>query len=112
VGDDPARRQIEIAGVLMQFIAQQREQAGFAGTVGADQTDLPAGINGQGNLVKKRLAAALQRSKSGLPPRCSESWRRVSIMGEVYQFNAAAEVARNRRRWPTIGKTCQIHFIP
>ena len=52
MGDHPARRQFQIAGVGVQFIEQQREQAGFAAAISAYHPDFPAGINGQQHILK------------------------------------------------------------
>ena len=60
MGDDPARWQVDIAGVRVQFVAQQGEQGGFATAVGTDHPDLPAGMHGERAVVEQRLAAALQ----------------------------------------------------
>ena len=43
VGDHPARRQVEVALIGVELVAQQGEQAGFAAAVGAGEADLPAG---------------------------------------------------------------------
>jgi hypothetical protein len=58
VGHAPALREIDLALVGMQFVAQHAEQAGFAGAVGADQADLVAGVEGEVGV-----------SSSGLVPR-------------------------------------------
>ena len=45
--DAPVSRQQAIARIRMQLAAQQGEQAGFAGTVGADEAGFVAGVQGQ-----------------------------------------------------------------
>jgi hypothetical protein len=47
VGDAPGSRKVRVAAVRMQFSAQQGEQAGFAGAVGADEADLLARVEGE-----------------------------------------------------------------
>ena len=53
-------QEVEIAGVRVQFIQQQSEQAGLAAAIGSDQTDFPAGLHGQINVFQQRFATALQ----------------------------------------------------
>ena len=43
MGDYPAGRQTEFAGVLFEFAADQGEQAGLARTIGAGESDFVAG---------------------------------------------------------------------
>ncbi|MCY1354510.1 hypothetical protein D9M69_408900 [compost metagenome] len=47
MGNAPIGRQQAVASIGPELAAQQGEQAGFAGTVGADETDLLAGVQGQ-----------------------------------------------------------------
>ena len=54
----PGRRQFQIAGFLMQFAAQQGEQRGFSAAVGADQADLPAGMQLQAGVLHQQAAVA------------------------------------------------------
>lgn len=44
VGDDPLRRQFEIALLLMQVVGQQCEQTGFAAAIGTGETDFLTGM--------------------------------------------------------------------
>ncbi|MNN61641.1 hypothetical protein D3C81_1768870 [compost metagenome] len=46
VGDAPVTGQLAIAGIGRQLTAQQGEQAGFSGAVGADQAGLVTGVQG------------------------------------------------------------------
>jgi hypothetical protein len=57
----PARRDLDVAGIGMQPAGQQREQAGLAGAVAADQADLLAGLQGDAGAVQHDLGAAAQR---------------------------------------------------
>ena len=59
MGDTPVRRQLTVAGVGAELTAQQGEQAGFAGAVGADQTDLLAGVQGQLGAFEQALRTTL-----------------------------------------------------
>ncbi len=92
-GNVPAGRDLDIAGFGMQFVGEQREEAGLAAAVGADDADFPAGVDldggidnqwaagaGEGNLAegdhegadykpRGRLAIAEPRSLR-LPPAC------------------------------------------
>ena len=45
--DHPFFGQVNIAGILMHFAAQQREQARFTATVRPDQADFVSGENGE-----------------------------------------------------------------
>ncbi|MCY1514172.1 hypothetical protein D9M68_487010 [compost metagenome] len=58
VGHAPVGREVQVALVRVQRTAQQPEQAGFAGAVGADQADLVAGVQKQVDFVEQRLDAA------------------------------------------------------
>ena len=42
----------------MQFVGEQREQVGLAAAVGADDADLPAGVNLNGCVDNQRAAGA------------------------------------------------------
>jgi hypothetical protein len=57
-GDVPAGRQFDIAGFGVQFAGEQREQAGFAAAVGADDADLPAGVQLNGGVDNQGAADA------------------------------------------------------
>ena len=46
VGNAPVAGQLAIAGIGRQLTAQQGEQAGFSGAVGADQAGLVTGVQG------------------------------------------------------------------
>jgi hypothetical protein len=46
----PAGRDFDIAGFGVQFVGEQREQAGFAAAVGADDADFPAGVDLDGGV--------------------------------------------------------------
>ena len=58
VRDAPVRRQLDVALVGVQLIAQQREQAGLAGAVRADQAGAVAGVEGEVGAFEQRLRAA------------------------------------------------------
>jgi len=60
IGDAPFGRVIDFALVGVQFAAQQAEQTGFAGAIGADQADLVAGIEGNVDIFEEGLDAAHQ----------------------------------------------------
>ena len=60
IGDAPFGRIVDFALVGVQFAAQQAEQAGFAGAVGADQADLVAGVEGDVDRLEQRFDAAHQ----------------------------------------------------
>ena len=47
-----------VAGFGVQFAAEQRKQAGFAAAVGADDADLPAGVDLDGGVDDQRAAGA------------------------------------------------------
>ena len=57
-GDVPAGRQFDIAGFGVQFAGEQRKQAGFAAAVGADDADLPAGVQLNGGVDNQGVADA------------------------------------------------------
>ena len=57
-GDVPAGRHFDIAGFGVQFVGEQREEAGFAAAVGADDADLPAGVELDGGVDDQRAAGA------------------------------------------------------
>ena len=57
-GDVPAGRDFDVAGFGMQFVGEQREEAGFAAAVGADDADLPAGVQLDGSVDDQRAADA------------------------------------------------------
>ena len=60
LGEAPLARPLEVAAVFVQMALQQRKQAGFAGTVAADQTDVFAGVDGGVRAVEDDLGAAPQ----------------------------------------------------
>ena len=51
MGDHPARGQFAIAAIGRKLAAQQREQAGLAGAVGAGERDFPARVNLQSRAI-------------------------------------------------------------
>ena len=57
VSDGPAGRHVQIALVLMQLIAQQREEAGLAAAIGTGQADAPTGMNLQAGVFKQGCGA-------------------------------------------------------
>ena len=57
-GDAPARGQLDGARFGVQFAGEQREQAGLAGAVGADDADLPAGMQLDRGIDDERAAGA------------------------------------------------------
>jgi hypothetical protein len=57
-GDVPAGRQFDVARFGVQFAREQRKQAGFAAAVGADDTDLPAGVQLNGGVDNQGVADA------------------------------------------------------
>jgi DNA-binding transcriptional LysR family regulator len=58
VGDDPARRHVQVALVGVELVAQHGEQAGLAAAVGAGEADLPAGMDLQRGTLDEDLGAA------------------------------------------------------
>ena len=61
LGDPPARRHGEIAGVGREPAGEQGEQRRLAGAVAAHQADLLAGVDGDAGAVEDELDAAAQR---------------------------------------------------
>jgi len=59
VGDAPVGRHEAVARVGAELAAQQGEEAGFTGTVGADEADLLAGVQGQFGAFEQALGTAL-----------------------------------------------------
>src|SRR5258708_35523371 len=59
--DAQVGRQLDIALVGVQLALQQREQAGLARAVGADQPDALAGIEEKVSALEQRLRAARER---------------------------------------------------
>ena len=59
MGNAPSRGNKAVAAIGRQFAAQQGEQAGFAGTIGADQAGLVAGMQGQLGIFQQTLGATL-----------------------------------------------------
>ena len=60
VGDTPVGRYAAAAGVGFDLAAQQGEQTGFAGTIGPQQADFLAGMQGEVGVFKQSQGAALQ----------------------------------------------------
>jgi hypothetical protein len=60
VRDAPVARDVDVAGVGVQLVPQQREQAGLARAVGADQAGALAGVEDQVGLLEQELGAAPQ----------------------------------------------------
>jgi hypothetical protein len=58
--DAPLRRQIDIAGVGMQAVRQQCEQARLAGAVAADEACLLSGVEREARALQHDLGAAAQ----------------------------------------------------
>lgn len=56
MADAPARRQLEVASLGMQFAPQQGEEGGLAAAIGAGQADLPARVQLQARVVDQALA--------------------------------------------------------
>ena len=67
-GDVPAGGDLDVARFRVQFVGEQREEAGFAAAVGADDADLPAGVQLNRGIDNQRAA------------RAKVTWRRA-IMG-------------------------------
>ncbi len=61
VGDRPGLGQLDLPGVLMEFPAQEREQAGLAAPVGPDQADLVPRMEGEVCAIQQALGAAGKR---------------------------------------------------
>ena len=59
VGDAPVGGHEAVARVGAELAAQQGEEAGFAGTVGADEADLLAGMQGQFGAFEQALRTTL-----------------------------------------------------
>ena len=55
VGDFQVGGQIDVAAVGAQFAQDGREQAGFAGAVGAGDADLVAAEDGEIDVLEQRL---------------------------------------------------------
>src|SRR5690606_19513786 len=60
VGDAPVWWQGAVTGVRCQLSEQQGEQARLAGTIGAQQADFLAGVQGQTGVLQQAQGAALQ----------------------------------------------------
>jgi hypothetical protein len=60
VGDAPVLRQLDVALVGVQLVAQQREETRLARAVGADQSGVLAGVERQVDLLEQQLGAAPQ----------------------------------------------------
>ena len=75
---------LEVAGILMQFAQQQREQAGFAAAVGAGDADFLAAIEGQTGVFEQYLHAAAQLQgaqnyhESRVIGKCGDTSRRLA----------------------------------
>src|SRR3569623_6909 len=76
IGHAPFGREIDLSLIRTQFAAQQAKQAGLAGPVGADQTDLVDGIERGGRALQQRLGAAHETEllKSDHLPPCLRSF--------------------------------------
>ena len=61
MGDGEPPGQFQIAGFLVQFSEQQREQARLAAAVRPDHADLLAGMHSQIDAFEQQLAAARER---------------------------------------------------
>ena len=61
VRDRPARRQVDVAGLLVELAAQQREQARLAAAVRADEADAVARVHGQRGAIEQAQRAAGER---------------------------------------------------
>src|SRR5699024_9448787 len=61
LGDAPARRHREVAGVGLQTAGEEREEGRLAGAVAPDEADLLAGLDGERGAVEDELDAAAQR---------------------------------------------------
>ena len=61
LGDAPARRQGQIAGVGREATGKQGEQRGLAGAVAADQADLFARVDSDAGAIEDELDAAAKR---------------------------------------------------
>jgi hypothetical protein len=61
VRDHPPRRDVDVAGVGVQLVPQQREQARLAAAVRADQADLVARRDRERDAVEQQLVAAAER---------------------------------------------------
>ena len=57
-GDVPAGGDFDVAGFGVQLVGEQREQAGFAAAVGADDADFPAGVELNGSVDNQWAAGA------------------------------------------------------
>jgi hypothetical protein len=60
VGNAQASWQREVAAVRLQLAANQCEQAGLAGAIGANQTHLLAAMNGEADVIEQQACAATQ----------------------------------------------------
>ena len=60
VGDGPAGRQLDVAGIGVQLAAEEREQARLPAAVGADHADAFAGVEGEVRAVEQELRSAAE----------------------------------------------------
>ena len=59
-GNSPVCGHLDITAVSMQFTAQEREQAGFTGTIGAGHAHFLAGMNLQAGCIEQQARSAAQ----------------------------------------------------
>ena len=108
LGNAPAARDRDIAGVGLQTAGEQREQRRLAGAVAADEADLFAGLDGQAGFVEDELDAAAQRQlgeneHARFSPARRIGARRIARRGRnrISRAGRSARSARpdRRRRW-------------
>ena len=86
LADAPARRDLDVAGVGMQPVGEQREQAGLAGAVAADQADLLARLQRHVGALQHDLGAAAQRQvaqrdHASASAASSSTWSSPALVG-------------------------------
>ena len=59
-GEPQVGWQLQLAGIGCDLAAQQQEQAGFAGAIGANKADMLAGMQGEIHVAQQLAGAAAQ----------------------------------------------------
>lgn len=61
MGNGPGSRDFKVSSFLMQFPAQQSEQARLARTIGSDNADTPAGVDLKGQIFNETARTPCKR---------------------------------------------------
>ena len=93
-GDVPAGRDFDVAGFGVQFVGEQREEAGFAAAVGADDADFPAGMNLDGGVDDQRAAG------TGEGDLAEGDHGRANYSGGLLKSRQLVSVCSNDRSFP------------